>query len=242
MSSHDQFQRGSRVRFVKADKRVNPHLRRRVGDVGTVQECYPDGTCRVQFDTSDVAYGRWVIPSSRLALVDEERRCPLPAKAYKADEPNQPAPPLEKAMETSRRDGWYWITRNDLAGGNAGWVPAQWRQDGRSWSSAEFHGLPDDAVTVGPLLVPPEVMRISAETFQFFLENKVLLTREQAEALTPEQRTELKAAYAQPSTEQLARKRRAAFRLIQCAGGEFPPTRPSGTAQGSNENGEPGDE
>lgn len=59
-------------------------------------------------------------------------------------------------MTIKRKDGWYWVKKLDWDDKYSDWVPALWLNEYRSWKSAQFGGIPDQDMIVGPALVPPE--------------------------------------------------------------------------------------
>lgn len=52
-------------------------------------------------------------------------------------------------------NGWYWVKVLDFDDTYSDWVPAEWREETRSWYSTRFRGIPDNHVQLGPKLVSP---------------------------------------------------------------------------------------
>lgn len=60
---------------------------------------------------------------------------------------------LRMAPHPFRPNGWYWVRKSGWGDQYGEWVPAEWRQESRSWYSTLFSGIPDAEMIVGEPLV-----------------------------------------------------------------------------------------
>lgn len=60
---------------------------------------------------------------------------------------------LRMAPKAFRPNGWYWVRKVGWGDEYGEWVPAEWRQEFRSWASTQFSGIPDFEMIVGEALV-----------------------------------------------------------------------------------------
>ena len=90
------------------------------------------------------------------SMIANSRAEPLPP-----DLANQPQPDAAPPKPTaSRPDGWYWVKKEVPNQGELNdWVPALWRGEFNSWSSASFSGYPDYHIRVGARLVNPDTQQ-----------------------------------------------------------------------------------
>lgn len=66
-----------------------------------------------------------------------------------------PANDLRMAPGAFRSDGWYWVRKAGWGDQYGSWVPAEWKQESKSWASTQFGGIPDSEMIVGDRLVGP---------------------------------------------------------------------------------------
>lgn len=62
------------------------------------------------------------------------------------------------STSTTRPDGWYWVRKKSWGDDYGDWVPAEWKQEFRSWASTRFSGIPDSEMVVGERITAPAVM------------------------------------------------------------------------------------
>ena len=62
---------------------------------------------------------------------------------------------LRMAPEANRPDGWYWVRKHGWGDSYGDWLPAEWRQEFKSWASTKFSGIPDSEMIVGDRLFCP---------------------------------------------------------------------------------------
>jgi len=60
------------------------------------------------------------------------------------------------AVVCGRPSGWYWVRKKGIDNRFGPWVPAEWREEVKSWYSTAFSGVPDSEVRVGALLQAAE--------------------------------------------------------------------------------------
>jgi hypothetical protein len=55
---------------------------------------------------------------------------------------NKELPSLGKrSPEVTRSDGWYWVQKKGWGDTYEDWVPAEWKQEFKSWASTRFSGI-----------------------------------------------------------------------------------------------------
>ncbi len=59
---------------------------------------------------------------------------------------------LRMAPTPFRPDGWYWVRKKGGGDEYGDWVPAEWKQESKSWASTQFSGIPDSEMIVGEQL------------------------------------------------------------------------------------------
>jgi len=75
MAGDFEFEQGDRVRFERAHKSQNPVLQGHRGEEGIVRATIPEqGKVLVQFERSDMNYGRWWIQATRLVNLSAPER------------------------------------------------------------------------------------------------------------------------------------------------------------------------
>jgi hypothetical protein len=62
---------------------------------------------------------------------------------------------LRMAPDAFRSNGWYFVRKKTWGDQYDDWVPAEWRQESKSWYSTKFSGIPDSEVIVGERLEVP---------------------------------------------------------------------------------------
>lgn len=62
---------------------------------------------------------------------------------------------LRMAPFPFRPDGWYFVRKKGWGDKYDDWIPAEWRQESKSWHSTHFGGIPDSEMIVGERIPAP---------------------------------------------------------------------------------------
>lgn len=86
--------------------------------------------------------GRTVLPQIRYPQI-------LKRKPILSIESAKPPETDETNAKPDRPDGWYWVRKMGWGEQYGEWLPAEWKQEFRSWASTRFSGIPDSEMIVG---------------------------------------------------------------------------------------------